>query len=144
MNPLSWIIKGRSDRATPTRQPTREARLRVSNLTRHTTLATSLEVADSGATRNKGLLGRKGLVPGGGLWIIPCESVHTFGMQFPIDLVYIDRGKRIRKVRSNVPAWRLSACLLAHSILELPSGTIDSTLTEVGDTLEFFPATSQD
>jgi uncharacterized membrane protein (UPF0127 family) len=96
-----------------------------------------MEQADTGAKRSKGLLGRKGLPPGGGLWIVPCESVHTFWMQFPIDLVYIDRKKRIKKLRSNVPPWRLSACLSAHSILELPAGTIQNTLTQVGDSLEF-------
>jgi uncharacterized membrane protein (UPF0127 family) len=60
-------------------------------------------------------------------------------MQFPIDLIYIDRSKRIKKVRSSVPPWRLSVCLSAHSILELPAGTIRSTMTQVGDTLEFSP-----
>jgi len=120
-------------------QPTPEDLLRVTNLTRKTVLATCLEKADTGAKRSKGLLGRKSLPPGGGLWIVPCESVHTFWMQFPIDLVYIDRGKRVKKVRSKVPAWRLSACLSAHSILELPAGTIRCTLTQVGDILEFSP-----
>ncbi|MGA2220107.1 MAG: DUF192 domain-containing protein, partial [Terracidiphilus sp.] len=76
-----------------------------------------MEVADTGAKRSKGLLGRKGLAPGEGLWIVPCESVHTIGMQFPIDLVYIDRKKRVKKIRSAVPPWRLSACLSAHSII---------------------------
>ena len=115
--------------------------LRVLNLTRGTILATSLEVADSAPKRNKGLLGRKGLPPGGGLWISPCESVHTFFMQFPIDLVYLDRKLRVRKVRAAVPPWRLSACLSAHSILELPAGTIQETGTQSGDELEFSPAT---
>ena len=120
-------------------QPTPDLRLRVTNLARNTILATCLEKAGTGATRSKGLLGRKGLAPGGGLWIVPCESVHTFFMQFPIDLIYIDRSKRIKKVRSSVPPWRLSVCLSAHSILELPAGTIRSTMTQVGDTLEFSP-----
>jgi len=105
-------------------------------------LATRLEVADSGAKRNKGLLGRTGLAAGEGLWIVPCESVHTFFMKFPIDLVYLDRKNRVRKVCDSVPAWRLSVCLSAHSILELPAGTIRSTRTEGGDTLEFAPATN--
>jgi uncharacterized membrane protein (UPF0127 family) len=144
MNPLSWSTKGQPDRATPSELPTTEARLRVLNLTRSTLLATSMELADNGAKRNKGLLGRKGLAPGGGLWIVPCESVHTFGMQFPIDLVYLDRKKRIKKLKSDVPPWRLSACLAAHSILELPSGTIQSSLTQVGDTLEFSPSSPGD
>lgn len=144
MDPLSWIIKGRSDRATLSDQPNPKDRLRVLNLTRHTLLATSMELADSGSKRNKGLLGRRGLAPGGGLWIVPCESVHTFWMQFPIDLVYLDRKKRIKKLRSGVPPWRLSACLSAHSVLELPSGTIERTLAQVGDALEFVPASFGD
>jgi uncharacterized membrane protein (UPF0127 family) len=142
MNPLSWIKSAmRHCLAQPSKAPP-EVRLRVSNLTRNTVLAVCMEVADSGKKRNKGLLGRKNLAPGEGLWIIPCESVHTFFMQFPIDLVYLDRKKQIRKLRSAVPAWRISACLSAHSILELPAGTIRSTQTEYGDVLEFTPVTS--
>ena len=117
-----------------------DARLMVSNLNRGSFLATRLEVADSGPKRNKGLLGRKGLAAGEGLWIIPCESVHTFFMQFPIDLVYLDRKHVIKKVRESVPPWRISVCFSAHSVLELPSGTIRSTETRAGDALEFTPA----
>lgn len=113
------------------------ARLRIVNLTRQTILADIAEVADHGAARNKGLLGRDGLPAGGGLWIVPCEAVHTFGMRFPIDLVYIDRNKIVKKVRSSVPPWRLSGCLSAHSIIELPSGVVVSSRTRPGDSLTF-------
>jgi len=78
------------------------------------------------------------------LWIAPCESVHTFFMQFPIDLVYLDRKNRVKKVRERVPAWRISVCLSAHSILELPPGTIRATMTQPGDTVEFTPATGSE
>ena len=122
-------------------KPNPDNRLRVANVTRGTVLATRLEVADSGPSRNKGLLGRKGLEHGGGLWIIPCESVHTFFMQFAIDLVYLDRKNRIRKVCHSVRPWRISLCLSAHSILELPSGAIRASRTEAGDTLQLSPAT---
>jgi uncharacterized membrane protein (UPF0127 family) len=61
-------------------------------------------------------------------------------MKFPIDLVYLDRKNRIKKLRSEVPPWRLSACFSAHSILELPSGTIRKTQTTAGDTLDFLPS----
>ena len=125
---------------TSQERPVSDSQLRVTNVTRGTVLATALEVADSGPKRNKGLLGRTGLDAGEGLWIIPCESVHTFFMKFPIDLVYLDRKHRIKKVCDSVPAWRLSVCLSAHSILELPAGTIRNTRTERGDTLEFEPA----
>ena len=111
-------------------------RLHVRNQTRNKVLGTSVEVAGSHQTRSKGLLGRDGLEAGGGLWIVPCESVHTFFMRFPIDLVYLDRQHCVRKVRSAVGPWRLSACLSAHSILELPAGVIADTGTQEGDQLE--------
>lgn len=113
-----------------------DGRLRISNVTRHCELADCAQVADRGATRRKGLLGRSALNTGEGLWILPCEAVHTFGMRFPIDLVYVGRDLRVRKIRSDVRPWRLSACLTAHSVLELPSGTVDKTQTRRGDQLE--------
>ncbi len=105
------------------------------NQTRNTVLADSADLADSSAKRRTGLLKHERLNPGEGLWITPCESVHTFFMKFPIDLVYLDRQKKVRKIRHAVPAWRLSACLSAHSVLELPAGTLKNTGTQVGDEL---------
>jgi uncharacterized protein len=107
----------------------------VLNQTRSTVLAEAAEVADTSAKRRTGLLKHERLEPGTGLWISPCESVHTFFMKFPIDLVYLDRARKVRKVRRAVPAWRLSMCLTAHSILELPAGVIEQTGTAVGDEL---------
>jgi len=137
MNPFhgiaSWLGKSFSLR----RHAPQDFRLRVSNLTRQTVLATSMELANTDAKRRKGLLGRDGLSSGGGMWICPCEAVHTFWMRFPIDLVYLDRKNRIRKLVSEVRPWRLSGCLRAHSVIELPSGTIRATQTQPGDTLEF-------
>ena len=115
------------------------SQVRIRNLTRQTVLGHSVEVADHGAARRKGLLGRNELPAGEGLWIVPCESVHTFWMRFPIDLVYLDRHKKVKKIRSGVPPWRISACFSAHSVLEFASGTIYSTQTKRGDLLEFSP-----
>ncbi|MGA2634036.1 MAG: DUF192 domain-containing protein [Terracidiphilus sp.] len=140
MNVLSRIFGRPRNGITQARPPTPEARLQVTNLTRHTVLATNLEVANSGSTRSKGLLGRARLAPGEGLWILPCEAVHTFFMRFSIDLVYLDRKNRIRKICDAVPPWRLSACLTAHSVLELAPGTIRDTQTQPGDQVEFSPA----
>jgi uncharacterized membrane protein (UPF0127 family) len=94
-----------------------------------------VDVADSSAKRRTGLLKHERLEPGEGLWIAPCESVHTFFMKFPIDLVYMDKNRKVKKVRHAVPAWRVSACLTAHSVLELPAGTAKETGTEAGDEL---------
>jgi uncharacterized membrane protein (UPF0127 family) len=107
----------------------------VRNQTRNTVLAHAAEVADTSAKRRTGLLKHEKLEPGEGLWIVPCESVHTFFMKFPIDLVYLDRRHKVRKVSNAVRPWRLSACLLAHSVLELPAATVKQSGTQVGDQL---------
>ena len=107
------------------------------NLTRNTVLGQAVELADTSAKRRTGLLKHERLEPGHGLWIVPCESVHTFFMKFAIDLVYVDKKNKVRKVRNDVGPWRLSACLTAHSILELPAGTARQTGTLAGDELAF-------
>ena len=107
------------------------------NQTRNTILGEAVEIADTSEKRRVGLLKHARLEPGTGLWIVPCESVHTFFMKFPIDLVYLDKRRKVRKVRHAVPAWRLSACLTAHSILELPAGTAEESGTLPGDALSF-------
>jgi uncharacterized protein len=108
----------------------------VRNQTRDILLAESADVADTSATRQKGLLGRDRLSPGQGLWIVPCEGVHTCGMRFPIDVLYLDRHKRVRKLRHAMMPWRLSLCFLAHSVLELPAGMIEESGTKTGDQLD--------
>lgn len=110
---------------------------RLRNLTRGTLLGDAIDVADTSAKRATGLLKHTGLRPGEGLWIVPCEGVHTFFMKFALDLVYVDRKHVVRKVVGNVPPWRLSMCLPAHSIVELPAGTIARTATVRGDRLSF-------
>jgi len=63
--------------------------LRIVNLTRGTVVADKAEIADTGAKARTGLLKHAGLAPGEGLWIAPCEAIHTFGMRFPIDVVFL-------------------------------------------------------
>jgi uncharacterized protein len=109
----------------------------VRNATKGTTLAQHADIADSPSTRRKGLLGRKSLDRGEGLWIAPCQAVHCWGMQFAIDVIYLDRQRRVRKVRPHLKPWRLSLSLTAHSVLELPAGTIELTETRCGDQLTF-------
>lgn len=111
--------------------------MKITNLTRQSIVASHVEVADSAGKRRKGLLGRSALASQEGLWIVPCESVHTFFMRFSIDLIYLDRNRKVKKVRSKVPPWRLSACLTAHSVIELAPGSIETSRTLPGDQLEF-------
>ncbi len=91
--------------------------LRVFNVSRNIEVAHNVQLAGDSRKRSKGLLGRDGLAPGEGLWIVPCEAVHTFWMRFPIDLIYLNRQHHVVKTRSNVRAWRISACLQAHSVV---------------------------
>jgi uncharacterized protein len=111
--------------------------LRVRNLTRNTVLAEKADIADTSAKRRTGLLKHERLDPGAGLWIAPCEAVHTFGMKFAIDVLYLSKKKKVLKIRENMGLWRMSFCLWAHSVLELPAGTAKATRTTAGDELEF-------
>jgi len=99
-------------------------------------LADRAGIADTSKKRKIGLLKHASLEPGDGLWITPCEAIHTVGMNFPIDVLFLDRKRRVVKIRSAIPRWRMSACLSAHSVLELPSGTAAATETRAGDQLE--------
>lgn len=83
------------------------------------------------------MLKHTSLEEGDGLWIAPCEAVHCFGMKFAIDVVYLSKTKKILKVRPNMGKNRISFCLRAHSVLELPAGMLEKTGTVVGDELEF-------
>ena len=85
----------------------------------------NIEKTESMAERNKGLLGRK-TFQSSGLWITPCNSVHTIGMKFAIDLVYLSKHQQVVKTVSNVKAWRTSIAITAKSIIEFPLGTIDT------------------
>jgi uncharacterized protein len=107
----------------------------IRNQTRGTVLGDAIDRADTSEKRRTGLLKHTHLEPGHGLWIVPCESVHTFFMKFAIDLVYVDKQLKVRKVRHAVPPWRLSACLAAHSIIELAAGAAKESGTEAGDQL---------
>lgn len=107
----------------------------VWNASRQTLVADNVRLAATSRERCQGLLGMKSLARGHGLWIRPCSSIHTFGMSFAIDVVYLDRRQRVRKVVRRVSAWRISCCFVAHSVIELPAGLIEETGTRRGDQL---------
>jgi len=109
------------------------------NQTRQAYLATALAVADTHWTRLRGLLGLAAddFRNGSGLWIVPCHGVHTVGMGFPIEVVYLDRGLTVIDIRTEVRPWRFTPVLRqAASVLELPCGTTSETKTTVGDKIE--------
>ncbi|MDQ6677157.1 MAG: DUF192 domain-containing protein [Acidobacteriota bacterium] len=109
----------------------------VRNETSGEVLGNQVMSACSSAERRRGLLSRNSLQPGEGLWIAPCEGVHSAGMKFSIDVLHLDKQKRVRKICSAMKPWRISICLTAKSVLELPAGTAARTRTQKGDQLVF-------
>jgi uncharacterized membrane protein (UPF0127 family) len=109
------------------------------NQTRLRYLATELAVADTHWSRLRGLLGASeaDFLNGGGLWIRPCRGVHTLGMRFAIDVVYLDRSNTVVHIEHNLRPWRFAPVRMqARSVLELPPKTASSTGTVLGDRIE--------
>ena len=98
------------------------------------------EVAENPWTRAVGLLGRKELGEGRGLWIRPCKSVHTLFMRFPIDVAYLSLDGTVVKTSARLCPFRLSmGGRRAHSVLELPTSSLERAGLKVGDRLSFLP-----
>jgi hypothetical protein len=114
-----------------------EATVRVVNLTRNTVLGDQVDVAQTSLSRMVGLLRKSSLKRGAGLIIIPSQGVHTIGMRFPIDVLFVDRNWRVIHSRPAMVPYRVSAIhWRASSVIELPAGVIAETLTSVGDELQ--------
>jgi len=111
----------------------------IYNKTRETFVATEATVADSYLRRLVGLLGKtkRWAQLGRGLWIVPSRGVHTIGMMFPIDLIFLSKEKEVVHVEEHLRPFRISAVSLkATSVLELPAHTVFRTGTQVGDRIE--------
>ena len=111
----------------------------VYNKTRETFVATDVTVADNYFRRLVGLLGKtkRWAKLGRGLWIILSRGVHTVGMLFPIDLVFLSKDRTVVHVEEHFRPFRVSrVSLKATSVLELPTHAIYRSQTKVGDTLE--------
>ncbi len=109
----------------------------VLNQDRGNRVADRIRVAGDSKMRRKGLLGATQMQEGDGLWIAPCEAVHTFGMTMPIDVVFLDRSHRVRKMVCDLTPSRIAVCFAAFSVLEMQAGAILETGIQVGDQLEF-------
>ena len=108
----------------------------VINQTRGITLGEQVGKADSFWTRAKGLLGKRSLAPGEGLLLYPCRGIHSYGMRFDFDAVYLDRQQSVIHIIERMPPHRSGPMLNeAHAVLELPAGTIGATGTAIGDQL---------
>ncbi len=118
-----------------------DAMHRVVNATRDAVLAESSGKATDPISRGVGLLRRSELPRGEGLIIQPCNSVHSFFMRFPIDVVFVDKEGIVCHLVRTMGPWRASKIVRrARFVVELPAGTVDETSTQVGDQIAVVPA----
>ena len=102
--------------------------------------ATTVEAAFESATRNRGLLGRDSLSPRTALVIAPSNGIHTFGMRFPIDVIFAARDGRVVKVRPAVPRSRIAFAWGGFAVIEMAAGEAARAGLTVGDRLEVVAA----
>jgi len=101
-------------------------------------LGERVQAAHTFWTRLVGLLGSKELPELTGLWLKPCGGIHTIGMNYPIDVVFLDKNKKISKSTSDIPPNRFCpAGKKTQSVLELPAGTLSRLKVKAGDQLSF-------
>ena len=90
--------------------------------------------------RLKGLLGQPQLAPGSGLWLSPCNSVHSCFMRFSLDVLYLNRAGEVIALRPHLAPWRMSLCLRAHSVVELAAGEAQRLGINLGDQILCAPS----
>lgn len=107
--------------------------MKIKNITKDSTLANSAALANTFFGRLKGLLGTKSLPYGAGLIIKPCYSIHTFGMAYSIDVLFVDKNNCILKIVANLKPGKTAACKGSAYVVELPAGTVCKNNAAVGD-----------
>ena len=106
----------------------------IINKTQNKLIADKVVVADNYWLRLKGLLGKKQLLEGEGLWLKPCNSVHMFFMQMPLDVVFLDKDNKVIHLIENLKPWQVSPVVKgAKSVLELSVGCIAIAPINLGD-----------
>ena len=115
--------------------------VRVLDSTRGSVVGDQVRVADGVWTRLVGLLGSASLAPGAGLLLHPSQGVHTLGMRYAIDVVFLSPDFKVVALRERLKPFRMTSMIWrSASVLELPAGTIHSCHIEVDDQLVFEPA----
>jgi uncharacterized membrane protein (UPF0127 family) len=113
-----------------------QRRLCVFNRTRESFLSLSVAVADTHLSRLKGLVGRFRLKSDEGLWVVPSQGIHTLGVLFSVDLIYLDSECRVIHLVESLGSFRIGPIRPScASVLELSPRTIYSSQTQVGDQL---------
>jgi len=108
------------------------------NINRNVSLGERIRVAGSLSSRFVGLLRTDRLGTGEGLWISPCNGIHSFGMRYEFDALFLDARMKVIGLYNRFRKNRISRVFwAARGVLELPEGTIETTGTEIGDEIEF-------
>jgi uncharacterized membrane protein (UPF0127 family) len=102
---------------------------------RDRTLALTIEPAFDSTARKRGLLGRNALEPGTALVIAPSSGIHTFGMRFPIDVVFAGRDGRVVKIRPRIPRGRIAFAWGGFAVIEMAAGEMEKCGLKVGERL---------
>lgn len=112
--------------------------MRLINQSKNIILAEEVFLADTPLKRIKGLLGRKDFPAGQALIIRPCNSIHTFFMRFPIDVLFVTKDDQVLQAISSLKPFRITKIYFqAHYVIELPSGTLQNSVTSQGDLLAY-------
>jgi hypothetical protein len=102
----------------------------------HSLIAAVVEAAFDSKSRRRGLLGRAALPDHHALVLAPCNAVHTVGMQFPIDVVFVSDEGRVVKIVENLGPWRIAGAIIRASVtVELAAGMVKRTGLSAGDRL---------
>ena len=100
-------------------------------------LAPRLEIARTAWQRSVGLIGRARMEEGDALWLRPCNGIHTFGLRFAIDVLFLDREGKALRIASDVRPCRVRGPVWgAKTVVELPAGALAKAGVRIGERFE--------
>ena len=112
--------------------------LRAVNHTRDKLIAGSVKQCTSFIDRFFGLMFTRSLAQDSGLALIPCNSIHMFWMNYPIDAIFLDKDGIVVGLVKGIKPWHVSKMFRqAITCIEVNVGTIEATETQIGDLIEF-------
>jgi uncharacterized protein len=112
--------------------------MKIINQTQGTVIAQKSGIADNFLTRLIGLLNRKSLNSDEGLYITPCNSIHSWFMRFIFDAIFIDENMQVIHIINKMPSFKFSPIIKgAKGVIELPAGKTSETKTQLGDIIGF-------
>lgn len=109
---------------------------RMVNQTQNQTIVEQLQVATSFRSRAQGLIGTKSMSDQEGIWFPSTNWIHTLFMSMSIDVIYLDKQMKVKKLQKNLKPWKFPAPVFsANSVLETGAGFIERKNIQLGDTL---------